>query len=308
MNNIYVMPRYIVNTKGIYEFINLLWYTYNDRTNDSIYLDFKATKNIELNIMAPLGMVLTKLKSNKNKIVLINVNKSIRNILTKNEFISIDIQLDEEIAQNYIRYKNFNGDENNAFREYILSQLVEIKDSEIIDLLISRIMELFVNIRMHARYKISRNRFGNKEIFSSGFYCKNENYLIFTIANNGLTFSEKIFGCLDFKFDQECDYILWALRKSNSTRAENEGPGGLGLFLLLELIKECRGQLIIVSGRGFYKFNGNNYEEYEAFDFNCSYPGTVITMKIPIDYIHIDNTKFDVKIKLNINDLLREVD
>lgn len=305
MQSSYEMPRRIINSKGVYNFINLIWKTYKKKTNQTIYFDFKMTKIIEPNMMAVLGMVLTKIKSNKNKIFFRNLSEVMRNLLIQYGFVSDNNYIDNEIPQNYISYMNFNGDDNNSFREYILSQLKEITSSEIVGLLISRLMEIFVNVKMHARYKISKNRFGDKEIFSSGAYYKDENYLIFSIVNNGLTFAQNIKSVIDLNYDTEGEYINWAMQKSNTTRETKEGPGGLGLYLLLDLVKDCNGKIIIVSGKGFYRADGDKEIPYELSDLDCEFPGTVVTVKVPIKALKINN-EFNYNNEFNISDLLRE--
>lgn len=284
-----MMPKNIINTKGVYEFINLLWTTCKDMNNATIILDCSKTKNIELNMMASLGLILTKIKSNKNSILFRYLRADVKTKLIEAGFIGENIKKDDDIPQNYIRYNTFSGDENNIFRKYLLEQLKEIKDSEVISVLISRIMEIFINVKMHARIK-DKSRYGTKEIFSAGEYYKEENYIIFSVANNGLTLKQNIEGRLNSKLQKESDYIKWALQKANSTRkAKKEGPGGLGLYLLVELVKECRGILIIASGKGFYKLDANNSKENLDLDLNCIFPGTVITIKIPIEYMNIES-------------------
>ena len=92
----YIMPKNIINKPGIYEFINVLWATYRNMTNNTIMLDYCNTKNIDLSLMAPLGLVLTKIKSNKNKIYFTRMNGSVKNKLIKAEFIGKDINSDKD--------------------------------------------------------------------------------------------------------------------------------------------------------------------------------------------------------------------
>ena len=301
------MPKNIINKPGIYEFINVLWATYRNMTNNTIMLDYCNTKNIDLSLMAPLGLVLTKIKSNKNKIYFTRMNGSVKNKLIKAEFIGKYINSDKDILQNYIRYKTFNGNDNDIFREYIISQLKDLKDKEAVDLLINRIMEIFINVKMHARVN-NKNRYLNKEIFSAGEYCKQDNYIVFSVANNGMTFKENIEKNINQKLQYEYEYIKWALRKTNSTReTDRDGPGGLGLYLLVELVKECKGILIICSGKGFYKFDATNLTNGGYKDFECEFPGTVITIKIPIEYIPVDTREINENMIFNIESLLKDV-
>ena len=69
MEHIYTMPKYILDENGIYEFITILYNTFDKTTNSKIILDFSSTNYINPNLMAPLGMILTKLKSKNNILI-----------------------------------------------------------------------------------------------------------------------------------------------------------------------------------------------------------------------------------------------
>ncbi|WP_297421888.1 hypothetical protein [Clostridium sp.] len=130
--------------------------------------------------------------------------------------------------------------------------------------------------------------------------------MIFSIVNNGLTFAENIKSVISLNYDTECEYINWAMQKSNTTReTKSEGPGGLGLYLLLDLVKDCNGKIIIVSGKGFYRADGDKDIPYELNDLDCEFPGTAVTVKVPIKDIKINN-EFNYNNEFNISDLLKE--
>ncbi|MCR3760328.1 hypothetical protein KYB31_15215 [Clostridium felsineum] len=298
MQCFYTLPKIVKSQKSIYKYLCVLWNTFRNYKKCEIIIDFSSTRWIEPNMIAVLGLILVKLKSNKNKIVLRNLRLSIKELLVKYEFIEpVD---DLVIPENYIKYRTFNGDSNDDFRQYLEKQLKNIKDLETIGLLISRLMEIFVNVKMHARKNTIKSKYRDKEIFSSGYYNRYNNYVIFTIANNGMNFSQNISKRLNYDMKNECDFIDWALKKSNTTRINS--PGGLGLFLLEDLIKIYDGELIILSGKGFYcekKF------QIEKEDFSLMFPGTVITIKIPI--ISINTNEFLKKDTIyNITDLIME--
>lgn len=104
-------------------------------------------------------------------------------------------------------------------------------------------------------------------------------------------------GSLEFESDTES--IIWALKKTNTTRNYDES-GGLGLYLLRKYLHEIDGIGHIVSGKsiielesGFYNNNDINniiLESKNKIEMDkCFFPGTLITIKVP----YIFNTKID---------------
>ena len=66
MNYIYTMPNYIEDKEEVYEFITKLYDKFANTLDSKIILDFSLTSYINPNLMAPLGLVLTKIKYNNN--------------------------------------------------------------------------------------------------------------------------------------------------------------------------------------------------------------------------------------------------
>ena len=62
----YTIPNKIIPNKGVYEFVNILYSTFKDKSNSKISLLSENTKFIDPLLMAPLGLVLTKLKLRNN--------------------------------------------------------------------------------------------------------------------------------------------------------------------------------------------------------------------------------------------------
>lgn len=295
-----MFPKNVTNSKGTHRFLCSLYNEFKYISNTKIYIDFSNTKWIEPNLMSILGLVLVKISSQKNKIYFSYMNPYIIELFRKYGFLR-KLKKPLNIPQNYIVYKTFNGNDDELFRKYLYDQFKEIKSYESIDILINRLVEVFVNVKMHARKRIMRNRYKNKEIYCNGYYNKNKNYLIFSIANNGRTFKETISNHLNYETDKEVNFITWSIKQSNSTRQDS--PGGLGLFLLNDFIKESNGELIILSGKGYYNLNKNLVI---AEDFKVEYPGTAITVKVPISYlINFKAEKLQLK-SFSLEDLVME--
>lgn len=292
MDHIYTMPKNIFDENGIYEFITILYNTFDKTTNSKIILDFSSTNYINPNLMAPLGMILTKLKSKNNDIAFRNLKLSVKKLLIKYGFLQSYQIPGDVIYQNYIRYESFNGDDANGFENYLNLQLSEISNEGIISTLISHIMEIFVNVKTHARINEKKNRFKSKEVFTSGYYNENQNYIRFSICNNGKSFSENINSKLNYNFNNEYEYISWALKEKNTTK-DSSIPGGLGLYMLSNLVNICNGTLIILSGKGYYELSySKKIDDFKLIckDFSSPFPGTVVTIKLPLILIPENKT------------------
>lgn len=306
MKHIHLMPRYIVDQKGIYEFITIIYSTFKDISNSSIVLDCSRTRYIDPNLMAPLGLVLTKLKSKSNEIFFSGMKPNFKDILIKYGFLVLNKIPNPNVPQNYIKYETFNGDDNDGFQLYLKEQLSEICNYEVISSLTTHIMEIFINVKMHARHNEAFSRFKTKEIFTSGFYNKREDFVIFSIANNGQTFIENITSNLNYSFSSEVEYIKWALVEKNTSTKDR--PGGLGLAMIKDLVKECTGDLFILSGKGYYQYSYDaNLKAFSEIttDFSSPFPGTVITIKLPIQFIQIYDSCYG-NINFTIEELLQE--
>lgn len=285
----HIMPKYMINTKGIFEFLNNLYSTFNKKSYANIFLDCENTKFISPALMAPLGLILTKIKSQQNKVYFRNLTK-----LNKSNLLLCNLlknNTDEELEVYYtynhvIKYKTFSSSNYEQFKISIMDDFQNINDQIKIETLISLLYELFENVKMHGGNK--NNKFKNKEIFISGFHDIEFNKLSFTIANNGNSIKETISKTLGIDYNFDYEYIKWALIRSNTTR-DRSTPGGLGLFLLNELIKKSYGKLYIISGKGY----GEITYEYENYhEFPSPFPGTIISFEIDLSKL-VNITEFD---------------
>jgi hypothetical protein len=74
--------------------------------------------------------------------------------------------------------------------------------------------------------------------------------------------------------------IYWAVQKGNSTLAQEEGPRGLGLYLLREFLKANGGALHIYANRAYYKEHESKREQEFL---SQELPGTLLDLRIRID-------------------------
>lgn len=142
----------------------------------------------------------------------------------------------------------------------------------------------------------------NNNVDCKGFMCSavtpDNKDLYITIINNGKSI-RNILKDNRMEFTSDVDAIIWALRKSNSTRKDDEA-GGLGLYLLRKYISELNGDITICSGyeiilleNGGYLFEDedNNKGMNKSERLSVEFDGTLITLRIPYKKrIACDNT------------------
>lgn len=298
----YTMPKKIIPTKGIFEFITILYSTFKNVQYSKISLLSENTRIINPVLMAPLGLVLTKLKSQKNYIVFNKLDKLEIETLKSCGFLNVPAK--NSVPLNYntlLIYSTFSSNESHKFKNYIDTKLKLIDDLEKKDIITSTLYELYENVQMHNE---KNKRYRNKEIFVSGYLRTDTNSFNFSISNNGSTFSEVITKIRGINYFTEYDYIKWALKESNTTR-DISTTGGLGLFLLYELIKKCDGSLFIVSGKGLCCIFPNKKDYFS--DLSSPFPGTSITVSLPLDKLQYIDPIYKLKNKsFGLTELFKE--
>lgn len=280
----YPMPKNINYSYGCMSYLSNMYKYYMNVIGQKIVFDFTYTKIINNEMLAVLGIIFTKLKSRRNQVLLRGLSIKLRKLFIDHNFIHN--QIPSENTSNYISYNTFNVDNKDEFREYLFYEMSSIENYEVEKFLVTHIMEIFLNIRVHARNTINKSRFGNKEVFSSGYYNMEKNTLIISICNNGNTFAENILKKSKIEFLKESEYIKWALEKCNSTTSNR--PGGAGLAMVKNLLSCYNGELTICSGKGYYSisYDENNIKTEVKNDLQIGLPLTIVLLKIPTDKIN----------------------
>jgi len=297
---IYQMPRKINYTYGFMMYLSNMYKRYSNIKEERLIFDFTYTKYIEKEMLAVLGIIFTKLKSGKNEIFLRGLSEEQRTMLVEFKFINKDIDIEHE--NSYISYNIFDADDRDAFRKYLCDEIKDIGSDVISRYIITHIMEIFLNIRPHARKNIDKSKFGNKEVFASGYFDKQKRELVLAICNNGKTFAKNIIEKTKIDYLEEFNYIRWALEDYNSTTSGR--PGGAGLSMVEELIIKCKGSLMICSGFGYYLkyFDKECIEIKEMRDLKLEFPVTAVIIKIPIG--NIQEVLVEVGEEFSIDDLI----
>ena len=274
----YVFPKKISNNVYTYEFICVFYKTFYKISNSYIYINFENVQAVDVGLMAPLGLILEKIKLNNNKIFFRKLPKHLWLLFLDYKFTSLRTdKLYTDIDNSKIEYRTMSADDIKSFHDYIVPHLNELDlNIEKFKLLERRIKEVFINVKTHARDKEVHD-YRDKEVFCSGQYKHELDEFNFNISNQGITIKENLKSRRNIDAD-EVTYIDLALKMGFSTK-DLDTPGGMGLYYLKELVSWLEGKLIIVSGKVYYELDyGEKFSVPKNKVMEVYFPGTSITI------------------------------
>lgn len=292
-------PKNLIISKSGVEFLCLVWRITKKHRDQTIIWNFRYTKKLETNLLSFLGLILNRSYKHNNNIILIikddygkicRYNDDILEIL----FDKYSVLKNDAIKYRYLNLKSIDIDYK---KDILYKNILELnlKYYKEVKILIS---EFIANINMHTKLK---------ECAISGYLDINNKYLIFSICNMGKTIRQNIKESGSLEFESDTESIIWALKKTNTTRNYDES-GGLGLYLLRKYLYEINGIGHIVSGRSiieleadFYNVNDVNniiLESENKIEMDkCFFPGTLITIKVPYTFNRKINKSKVAKLK-----------
>lgn len=288
-------PRNLENNSNDISFLSNLWHSLKNRKNTKIIFDLENTKHLSVNVCSSLGLILEKIKLRKNQIYFRKIRNEIKKVLFSNEFLKgIENENSNWNRGNFLAYKKFSVRDKSKFEEYLIENIrVFVEENTLscdIKEVARAISEMFANIKMHTN---------SKDVVTCGYYEEVDKEMYFTISNHGITIAKNIEKINEYLFKEDIEAIEWSIKKSSSTRKDTE-TGGLGLYTTRKFIKEIRGSMWIVSGRGYWYENDNNIEKYEMKSY---FPGTIITFRLPLNYIRDINEELSGDI-ISLNDII----
>jgi len=237
-----------------------------------ITLDFSQCKFFDANMVAPLAALIELAKARSKTFTVQNLQKKVRNALRRNYFLEQfgHGRLDDKLKL-AIPYEKFAVIEHHKFWNYL--QNVMSKDGmphmtpNLTYEFQKSLFELFSNSRNHAKTELG--------VFACGQLFSTEDTLRLTISDAGIGMLASIRE-KEKEITDEKAAIVWALETGNTANIGKK-PGGMGLKLIKEFVDYNKGELLIVSGRGFYQYNkGRQTTEL----FSTGLPGTTVSLKI----------------------------
>jgi hypothetical protein len=238
--------------------------------HNDLRVDMTSADWFDADMCAPFGAILYRLGRRGNSIELQNIPPRVETILSKNGFLSHYSR--EAVPDKWgttISYQRFDVKDDRFFGQYIEKELVRRGEiphmsAGLLKRFRESIFEIFSNAVIHSRTKLG--------IYSCGQFFPNKNRLDFSIADLGMGIRHNLKETRGMDLSAH-EAIIWAVTGHNTTK-NGPVPGGLGLKLLREFITKNRGNIQIVSDRGYWSLNGGTQELPHRF------PGTVVNIEI----------------------------
>jgi hypothetical protein len=239
---------------------------------DTIEIDMVNANWLDANMCAAFGAILYKVERKTNTVNLVNLQKGVETILSKNGFLSHYGR--EKKLDTYgttIEYKMFKRQEDQSFASYVEKNLVGKGIPKMSQGLRKKffesMFEIFSNAASHSRTKMG--------IFSCGQFFPRMNHLDFSVTDLGVGIQQNVNEYTRQVLTAE-QAINWAMEGNNTTKV-GQIPGGLGLKILREFIIMNQGKIQIVSDKGYWELSdGKVYMKA----FSEPFPGTTVNIEI----------------------------
>ncbi len=267
-------PKRLDTSNNGIEFIAYLWGKTKRLYGKSIYWDLKFTSKLETNLLCILGLILKRMNMKNNCVYLIVRDTNGKPITVSKDIIEMLFKKYSKYQFDVLKFMEiFEGIEVNTFLNKQLKE-IQLKEYSIIRQILS---ELITNVKMHAE---------PVEGAISAYIDESNKKIMFSICNIGKTIKQNIQEKLGYDFASDSDAVVWALKRTNTTRNEEEF-GGLGLYLMRKYLSKIQGSIIIFSGKGainlvdgFYNENNENdiYIDENKSELRSFCPGNIITL------------------------------
>lgn len=275
-NSVYIsFPREVMNNQRSFEFLMGKMQFLKKIEKKQVIFDFEYTRYFETNLLVVISFIFEELENRENSI-LVKLRK--QNLLQGAKALNKIFSYYSVDKRPLLKVRRIGIYNNRETEDVLVKYLKEInlKEYDVVKILIS---ELFANIKMHTE---------TKEGFFAAYISKRNNELIISVSNTDITIRQKLYKARQIEFNNDIEAITWALKKSNSTRDDDES-GGLGLYLLRKYVAQINGRCMIISGSGFVEFDSGSYnKEQENLIFytnngelEYAYSGNMITLFVP---------------------------
>lgn len=260
--------------------------------DEELVIDFSSADFIRNHFISIIGMGLEVVKKRGVNVEIIKPKfQKVLNSMKRINFLSVfcDEENKDDTYKTMVKYTNIPLKDNSLllqeFTVYFFTQFKERVSNlspKLQKKILQKIFELFSNVFRHSDSALG--------LYCSGQFYPKQDKFNFTIVDNGITIRKNVNKYLSKQFIKTrslsdkllgkkyepisaIDAIKWALIDTNSTT----GEGGLGLSLLMELIKFSKGSIEIISGNGYYGIKDANETSKEL---DKSFEGTIISIEL----------------------------
>ena len=215
--------------------------------NTQLEICFRELEWIDANLSSLINAMLYKL--NKERGLTFVTDPDIINdrfdVLCRNGLINTGKVL-KDVQNSTLPNHQFEPNDKHGFVAYIEKHLFDHRgmpnlSADLHNQIMDDMIELYSNINYHSNT--------TDPCFVCGQYYPRQGFLVFTLTDLGEGFLPKIKRKTYGVIDTSLDAIHWAL-KGNSTKVE--APGGLGLKIMYQYLKQNKGILHVATGNGYW--------------------------------------------------------
>jgi len=239
-----------------------------------IFINFSGVRWFEANLSAVVAALIdhacTEHQNDVASIIPLNAEGKVKEILGRNGFLPYYHLMTKTYDERYtvIKLQVLSLDDPKEILKSIMNELqplilVRGIDESCFAPLKRNISEICENAKNHG---------GSKKIYICGQFFPQNNRLNLTFVNIGKTFYNNVSEMIDNKIGYP-NAIEWALEEGHTTK-KGSIPGGLGLFELLNNIKNTNSKIQFISDKGYLQFGKRKSKHLLSFGF----PGTIITI------------------------------
>lgn len=290
-------PKNMINSIETYNFLLDIQRIIRNSDNETILLDMSNTKVFEVNLLAFISVIIDEDTNGKNKIGIITDAKIIYDI-TKIRTSLFNMFSND--TRSFFKPRLIIGNKNSRETEDVLIKYLKAINLKHYNKIKTLISEMIANIKMHVK-KIENGAKG----YLAAASLPDKNLMIVSIVNNCKTIKDTLQD-REYEFGGDYNAIIWALKKNNSSRKDEES-GGIGLYLLRKYLKELNAEATIISGKCCLKLDSRSYNidneneiiEKGSEELSFRLEGTIITLYIPME---LNEDKVDiVQQRQNVN-------
>jgi hypothetical protein len=259
-----------------FDYLFELWSQMQGKSGPVIF-DFSECRFLRQNAVAFLGGLarLLAYRSTSVSFDWTTLRSDVRENLAKSGFLEAFGAGEHQIVGNTIPYREMSGSNAKQVAAYLRDQWLGrgwvAVSPTLRDAIVSRVVEIYDNAKVHARSPIG--------VVSCGQYYPRLQRLKLTVVDFGVGIPATVRAYLHRPAMSAADAIDWALQRGTTTK-----PGsisrGVGLDLLKTFVSTNDGRLEIFSGGGYAVIS--RYADHQT-DRGPAFAGTLINISLRCD-------------------------
>lgn len=266
--------------------LSRLWANGRSALDGCAEVDLSCLQWLDANLSVALGVIISHLRNSCIEIKFRGlVNEPVKRLFRENGFVACEFgRFDESVPEIvtadfseklFFPYRKYHlGDYKLFVREYARGLVRSSRMPKMTDLvkenIIDSLGELFSNAKTHSG--------SSAGVFVCGQYLPDRKLIVFSIADAGMGFSERLRESKN-RFFGDVAAIDWAMTSWNSART-GVNPGGGGLKLLRNFIELNSGSIQIVSRNGYWELRSG---QVAMSNLPFEFPGTIVTISVNTD-------------------------